>query len=44
MTAREYQADVPEVEDEETTPYLEGELLDVDRWATDARHPRAAAS
>ena len=36
MTAREYQADVPEVVDEETTPYLEGELLDVDRWATDS--------
>ena len=26
----------PEVVDEETTPYLEGELLDVDRWATDS--------
>ncbi len=36
VQAREYQADVPEVEDEETTPYLEGELLDVDRWATDS--------
>ena len=36
MTAREYQADEPEVDDEETTPYLEGELLDVDRWATDS--------
>jgi DUF177 domain-containing protein len=36
VTAREYQADVPEVVDEETTPYLEGEVLDVDRWATDA--------
>lgn len=36
VTAREYQADVPEVVDEETTPYLEGELLDVDRWATDS--------
>jgi uncharacterized protein len=35
VTAREYQADVPEVVDEETTPYLEGELLDVDRGATD---------
>jgi uncharacterized protein len=36
VSAREYQADVPEVEDEETTPYLQGELLDVDRWATDS--------
>jgi uncharacterized protein len=36
VRAREYQADVPEVVDEETTPYLEGELLDVDRWATDS--------
>jgi uncharacterized protein len=36
VAAREYQADVPEVEDEETTPYLEGEFLDVDRWATDS--------
>jgi len=36
VNAREYQADVPEVEDEETTPYLVGELLDVDRWATDS--------
>ena len=36
VTAREYQADEVEVEDEETTPYLAGELLDVDRWATDA--------
>jgi uncharacterized protein len=36
VSAREYQADVPEVEDEETTPYLAGELLDVDRWATDS--------
>ena len=36
VSAREYQADVPEVEDEETTPYLVGELLDADRWATDA--------
>ncbi len=36
VTAREYQADVPEVVDQETTPYLEGELLDVDRWATDS--------
>ena len=36
VSAREYQADEPRVEDEETTPYLEGELLDVDRWATDA--------
>jgi uncharacterized protein len=36
VSAREYQADVPEVVDEETTPYLEGELLDVDRWATDS--------
>ncbi len=36
VSAREYQADVPEVEDEETTPYLAGELLDADRWATDA--------
>jgi DUF177 domain-containing protein len=36
VAAREYQADVPEVVDEETTPYLEGELLDIDRWATDA--------
>jgi uncharacterized protein len=36
VTSREYQADVVEVEDEETTPYLAGELLDVDRWATDA--------
>ena len=36
VNAREYQADIPEVEDEETTPYLVGELLDVDRWATDS--------
>jgi DUF177 domain-containing protein len=36
VSAREYQADDPEVEDEETTPYLVGERLDVDRWATDA--------
>ena len=36
VSAREYQADEPEVEDEETTPYLVGELLDVDRWATDS--------
>jgi uncharacterized protein len=36
VSAREYQADIPEVEDEETTPYLQGELLDVDRWATDS--------
>src|SRR6478736_2218299 len=36
LAAREYQADVPEVEDEETTPYLEGEFLDVARWATDS--------
>jgi uncharacterized protein len=36
VTAREYQADIPEVDDEETTPYLAGELLDVDRWATDS--------
>ena len=36
VTAREYQADVPEVVDQETTPYLEGELLDIDRWATDS--------
>jgi uncharacterized protein len=36
VRAREYQADIVEVEDEETTPYLEGELLDVDRWATDS--------
>jgi uncharacterized protein len=36
VTAREYQADEPEVVDQETTPYLVGELLDVDRWATDA--------
>jgi uncharacterized protein len=36
VNAREYQADIPEVEDEETTPYLQGELLDVDRWATDS--------
>jgi uncharacterized protein len=36
VTAREYQADEPEVEDEETTPYLQGELLDLDRWATDS--------
>src|SRR3954467_9353196 len=36
VTAREYQADDPEVEHEETTPYLEGELLDVERWATDS--------
>ncbi|MDX6561192.1 MAG: hypothetical protein QOD65_1006 [Gaiellales bacterium] len=35
VRAREYQADIPEVDDEETTPYLEGERLDVDRWATD---------
>ena len=36
VAARAYQADVPEVVDEETTPYLEGEFLDVDRWATDS--------
>ena len=36
VSAREYQADEPAVEDEETTPYLVGELLDVDRWATDS--------
>ena len=36
VTAHKYQADVPEVVDEETTPLLEGELLDVDRWATDS--------
>jgi uncharacterized protein len=36
VSAREYQADVPEVVDEETTPYLQGEMLDVDRWATDS--------
>jgi uncharacterized protein len=36
VSSREYQADEVVVEDEETTPYLEGELLDVDRWATDA--------
>jgi len=34
---RAYQADHPEpgAEDEMTTPYLEGELLDTDRWAHD---------
>lgn len=36
VTAREYQADDPAVVDEETTPYLQGELLDIDRWATDS--------
>jgi uncharacterized protein len=36
VSSREYQADEVVVEDEETTPYLAGELLDVDRWATDA--------
>ena len=36
VTAREYQADHPEVVDQETTPYLVGERLDADRWATDA--------
>ena len=40
VRAREYQADIAEVEDEETTPYLEGELLDVDRWATTAPSSR----
>jgi uncharacterized protein len=36
VSSREYQADEVVVEDEEATPYLAGELLDVDRWATDA--------
>jgi uncharacterized protein len=38
VEGREYQADAPEpgAEDDMTTPYLEGELLDVDRWAHDA--------
>ena len=42
VEAREYQADDPEVEDEETTPYLAGELLDIDRWAHRRADPRAA--
>jgi uncharacterized protein len=36
--SREYQAHTPDrgAEDEMTTPYLEGDLLDLDRWARDA--------
>jgi uncharacterized protein len=35
--SREYQASAPDpgAEDEMTTPYLHGELLDLDRWAQD---------
>ena len=37
IEGREYQADAPETDGEsETTPYLEGEILDVDGWARDA--------
>ena len=38
VESREYQADAPELgaEDDMTTPYLTGELLDLDRWAHDA--------
>src|SRR5262245_5537463 len=36
--SREYQAQQPEpgAEDEMTTPYLHGDLLDVDRWGQDS--------
>jgi uncharacterized protein len=38
VEGQEYQDDAPELgaEDDMTTPYLTGELLDVDRWAHDA--------
>jgi uncharacterized protein len=38
VDGREYQADQPEpgAEEDMTTPYLAGDLLDVDRWAHDA--------
>lgn len=37
VEGREYQADAPETDGEsETTPYLEGDVLDVDGWARDA--------
>ncbi len=37
IDGREYHADAPETDGEsETTPYLAGELLDVDGWARDA--------
>lgn len=38
VDGQEYQDDTPELgaEDDMTTPYLTGELLDVDRWAHDA--------
>jgi uncharacterized protein len=38
VEGQEYQDDSPELgaEDDMTTPYLTGELLDVDRWAHDA--------
>src|SRR3712207_3597130 len=38
VASREYQAHSPEpgAEDEMTTPYLQGDLLDIDHWARDA--------
>jgi len=38
IDGQEYQDDAPELgaEDDMTTPYLTGELLDLDRWAQDA--------
>ena len=37
VEGREYQADAPETDGEsETTPYLEGDVLDLDGWARDA--------
>jgi uncharacterized protein len=38
VATQEYQAHVPEPgsEQDTTTPYLEGDLLDVDRWALDS--------
>ena len=42
VSAREYQADVPEVEDEETTPYLAGRAARRRPLGDRQRHPRAA--